>query len=561
MKESGCRVDQAQAGNGLRAGARGCRRAACVLAFVGALVGALLGSPTVRAQVDSIDAGRAIYQEGRLPAGGLLAGISAAGVRLEGSAAACANCHRRSGMGGNEGGRRVRSIAAPDLFGSTGIDRPRAPGDARGRGAPGIQWQAARHLARRPYDDASLESALRTGLDPDGHPLGPLMPRYTNLDIASMHALTNYLRSLQAVTAPGVGPSELRVASVVTPDSDTQRRVAVLSVIEAWAARQPGMSLEVWQLAGDPDTWGDQLRQRYRQRPVFALVAGIGAANWEPVDRFCEDLALPCILPIVDRTPVGQDAASHWSIYFAQAPGLEARVLAAYLRQSRDGMPHRVVQLFDGTAGEAAAAALAAALVGTPVAIEARPWVPGPAANAELGAWHEGDVLVAWLGAAALGQLWAALGPDRPARIYISAQLAPFERLPPPDRLREPVRVVSAYLDPIAQRGRTALGLLPWAAHVGVPITDERLQSEAFAAVSYFGDALARMQRRMDREFLLETLERVVDNRPLAGAYLSLSLGPGQRFAAKSGHILALPPNGERWLPISERIVPQGRGR
>jgi cytochrome c553 len=44
-----------------------------------------------------------IYRSGILPSGQPLRGVREGGVPIEGRAAACANCHRRSGIGVNEG--------------------------------------------------------------------------------------------------------------------------------------------------------------------------------------------------------------------------------------------------------------------------------------------------------------------------------------------------------------------------------------------------------------------------------------------------------------------------
>jgi hypothetical protein len=59
--------------------------------------------------------------------------------------------------------------------------------------------------------------------------------------------------------------------------------------------------------------------------------------------------------------------------------------------------------------------------------------------------------------------------------------------------------------------------------------------------VFYLGDALARMRLGWSADYLMETLEGVIDSRPAGGAYLRLSMGPGQRVAAKTGALIGLP--------------------
>jgi hypothetical protein len=46
------------------------------------------------------------------------------------------------------------------------------------------------------------------------------------------------------------------------------------------------------------------------------------------------------------------------------------------------------------------------------------------------------------------------------------------------------------------------------------------------------------MHGQWNREYLLETLESAHYNRPAGSAYFALSLAPGQREAAKAGHLL-----------------------
>src|SRR5450631_735759 len=85
--------------------------------------------------------------------------------------------------------------------------------------------------------------------------------------------------------------------------------------------------LHVWQLSGPPDTWEAQLDQYLAREPVFAVISGLGGANWAPVHHFCERAALPCILPNVDL-PVDAADTDFYTIYFSRGVLLEAALLA-----------------------------------------------------------------------------------------------------------------------------------------------------------------------------------------------------------------------------------------
>src|SRR5574340_1194058 len=70
-------------------------------------------------------AGQSIYRDGLLLSGEPVRAVVQKGVVLSGAAAACVNCHRRSGLGGSEGQIPVRPIAGRLLFTSSQTGRAR----------------------------------------------------------------------------------------------------------------------------------------------------------------------------------------------------------------------------------------------------------------------------------------------------------------------------------------------------------------------------------------------------------------------------------------------------
>ncbi len=121
--------------------------------------------------------------------------------------------------------------------------------------------------------------------------------------------------------------------------------------------------LDIWELQGAPETWGEQLAEHYRKQPVFALISGVSTSTWQPVHDFCEQEKVPCWFPSVDlpvKTP------SQYSFYFSGGVTLEANVLARHLLDS-DALPKRLIQIFrDDSVGRAASQELAHALEGSP---------------------------------------------------------------------------------------------------------------------------------------------------------------------------------------------------
>lgn len=501
--------------------------------------------PMALANGDPVQLGRRLYETGILANGEPVHAVRAGHDESAGALLACAQCHRRSGLGGREGEIAIPPIAQPYLY-----SRPQPQRMVRKGRTPRPILQL-RQDSREAYDDATLARAIRSGVDSLGRPLAALMPRYA-IDEANMGNLVAYLRQLGAVAAPGVGPGSLRLATVVTPDADPERRRGVVEALSAWSASgalsKLALPLDVWQLAGEPATWAAQLRERYRRQPVFAVISGAGGANWQPVSEFCEEQAVPCVFPIIDSAPDAPDA--YYNLYLDTGLPLEARLLAASLRADR---PARLVQLVADAAGAAAAERLRLEFAG--LAEVTRRWDAEGSARL-LADLREDDVLVAWLRPPALQALLAQL-PVPPAHVYVSARLSPPGAVSVPAALQARLRWVSTRIDPRRLRANNAVGLMPWAEQLRLAPGDEALQAEVYAATYFFSDALARMRGRWNRDYLLETLESGMYSRPAGRLFYSLSLGPGQRVAAKAGHLLGLlPPNYEAIGPIGPRLLP-----
>ena len=117
--------------------------------------------------------------------------------------------------------------------------------------------------------------------------------------------------------------------------------------------------MQVWQLQGKPSTWGAQLLRLQAEHPVFALASGLGAGNWESVQRFCEQQALPCWFPSVAAVPA---QSSFYSVYFSRGAALEAEVLATSL--TAGGKRGKLLQVYaDAGVADSAVTAMRARMV------------------------------------------------------------------------------------------------------------------------------------------------------------------------------------------------------
>jgi hypothetical protein len=519
------------------------------------------GGPAVAAPAARAT-GESIYRDGLLPSGGLLRGARESGMALEGQAAACVECHHRSGLGGYEGTTTVPPILGRYLFRTRqtnvqDLNLPHVTGFVPNRDA---------------YSDATLTETLRTGVAPGGRILSYLMPRY-DLDAESMRLLIDYLRDLGSAAVPGVSEAELHFATIVTPDADPAAAEAMVSVLQVFFGVQnkaiagevrPLKSdrefmyrvtrrwrLHVWRLEGKPDTWRRQLESRLAAEPVFAVIAGIGARTWQPIHAFCEDKSIPCLLPNVDLPVVAEQ--DFYPFYWSRGVLLEADLVARALRaEAASKSPRgRVVQVYRADdIGTAGAAALRAQLKdGERAVVDLVLSGPRSAVSKALAALHAGDQVVLWVRDADL----AALPNHMPAGVdvYASGLMADLERASPPVEWRQRIHLAYPFDLPDLRRVRMNFPL-GWMRVQQLPVVDERVQATTYIACQILAEAIGSMLDSFVRDFLIERIESMLSTRLVSGYYPRLGLAPGQRFASKGGYMVHFA------APSGTRIVAEG---
>ena len=405
----------------------------------------------------------------------------------------------------------------------------------------------------------------------------------------------------------------MRFATVVAPGADPGERRAMLEMVEAYVGwrnaetaallARPGHSPwhrdelaagyrlwegDVWDLSGPPATWEAQLRSRARERPAFALLAGLGGGSpWQPVHAFCEAERIPCLFPWTDLP--GTDPAPDWSVYLTGGAAAEGAALAGHLAARSDerrteagtggrdgrgvvgGQAWRVVQVAHGEAGRVAAAALRSALGPAPgVRVEDRGLgAPTPAPAPHRSAPGAGqppppesvvrpeepaDALVLWLGADELGRLDPKLLAG-PAEVYLSARLA-GDALP---RLRallgDRLRLVWPWALPGAEKPE-AYRARAWMRARGLEPSHERLQLATWFALRVADHALRHLVDQHSRAWFLERVEHECERGLDPGLFPSASLGPGQRFASKGLYVVRPAGPAGRLVPVGGWIVP-----
>jgi len=481
------------------------------------------------------DAGRQMYRNGILPSGEPMTAIVAGDVPVLGTQFSCESCHGRSGMGAAEGKYIVPPIAGQFLF------------------APSPQ------PARPAYTQDSLARLLRDGVTPGGRYLGELMPLYRLTD-EEVAAMTAYLARLSFGTSPGLDDEVIRFATVVTDDVSAEEREAVLAVLntfveeknrdtrlesERWDRGDTPYSrlhtvhrewvLEEWALSGPSETWSEQLEQRYRDAPVFAMLSGLSNSSWGPISRFCERNEIPCLFPGTDLT----DAADgdFYTLYYSRGLELEADLITNHLADSP--VPN-VVQVYCADAPTQAATHLRTKLEKSDVTVSdvefnCRDAPPIEDITDRL-ATAKDAALILWLNQ----EHAAAISGELPAaRMYFSSTLlgseldGRFSSVTGPAFVAHPFRL-PGQVDPAFARFNV------WAKTRGIELTSPRRQSEAFFACLAMKDAVRHIGRFFIRDFALDTLDHAQSIVAYLAFYPRPTLGPQQRFVNKGGYVLPI---------------------
>lgn len=540
------------------------------------------GSPFVEAQVEAdLEAGERLYQQGILASGDPLVGTGFGDAEVSGDYAACVRCHRRSGFGSYEGGYYIPPITAPYMFGGRQISR-----DDRFR-ALFMQAQTAefRHQVRRvhdrpSYDTASLGRVLREGVDTNGRRLERLMPRYelSDQDLAN---LGKYLETLSSSISPGVDDEFVELATVVHSDIPVVRREAMLgtmrSFVDWYNKRTRGdmqlaghsvygsslytrysrlYRLNVWEITGPPETWREQLEKHQARKPVFALIGGQVDGPWAEVGAFCDEHGLPAIFPLTDM-PHDIGLLGGYSVYFNAGLLLEADLVADWLLRSGEG---RVVQIFDPRQDRSRIPAerLERTVAANALAAEVQ--------SVDIAAWRELDEGASLPDDIGSLVVWQD-DPDPDALLEWKRRTGASRILLPSRALDslEPERAMELHDDllfsyPLALRQEhypERYRARAWMNTRGLDYEAEDVQYRTYYAMSMFRDSFVHLLDHYHRDYLLEVLEHQIQGSPNPGLYPDMELAPGQRFASKSGYIVA--PHAEEpgsVEPVGGRIVP-----
>lgn len=518
--------------------------------------GMLLAFP---ASAGPVENGEHIYRAGLRSDGTPVTARVMGDATLSGRFAACVRCHRPSGYGVSEGDIRSPAITAGVLFSPLEPRRDLLLRELyQERLGPTARLQAKTPRTRPAYRGTSdLARALNAGIDPGGRSLSPSMPRY-DLDADDVNALHAYLKSIGTGLDLGVDEHEINFATIFGPQIPPEQQAGMTAVMRAfvatnnreirreqsWATYSPNYKslyvpsrrlwrLHEWRLTGPSETWAAQLATYAQRQPVFAALGG-AAQDWAPIHRFCEDAQLPCLFPLTEW-PVSEPG--HFTLYLSRGLEQEAQMIADDLARSGK---ERVMQIRENTANSQRLAEVFGNLArARGIAVDT---IDLASAG---GRMPQAKALVLWLGPdSALQVLRRADLKAFPGPVFAAGGLLADRQgrltLRPP----RPLLVAWRFSRPGAQpqrifRLRSWLNARRVTARIWV-----RAQLNTYLSLDITRHALEHLVDRYSRELFIETVEHQAESSFNPGTFERLSMGPGQRFAAKGHHIMLLDTGG-----------------
>ncbi len=544
-------------------------------------------------QDEMVKIGEKMYRSGVLPSGEEIKGTRI-DAQVQGEAFSCVNCHRRSGIGSMEGLLLCPPIGGSRLYKPYYQYNPFIPEPNKLPAKNMMDRPGAKPFYRPAYTDEKLAEVIRTGVNPAGRSLSPVMPHFQISD-SDMKILITYLKTLSTEFSPGVTPKEIRFATVIAGETQAGQRKEMLSVLDAVIknhnakARKrnkhinlgddnplvdakfnyPFFTLSRWVLTGPPDTWREQLEGYYKKEPVFALLGGISSGTWQPVHEFSEQNKVPCLLPITDLPVVSDN--DWYTLYFSKGAWQEGEAAARYLVLTAEiPLDAKVLQVVDDSS--------VARAVATGFEKEWRDLKRTPVTTISVTAGNKSSsaiikqaldkerpaVLLLWTSdrtGAILAEL--AAGKSAPMRVHVSSTLLgkrlaeipekarPFTYLSYPYRLNEGKELFD-------------LNARAWLQKNMVPVSEQQISTRLFALTKVFlepfqvvkrdfnpsgqgngvvimeeqSELLMHVKRNYYRDYLLDVISMMSDTNSLA--YERVSFGSGQRYISKGCYVVQL---------------------
>ena len=531
--------------------------------------------------------GERMYREGILPSGVPMKATVMGDIPMDGRMFTCDDCHQRSGIGSNEGTIITWPTNGKELF------RPRTQTGAYREPQEQVQSSGRKSLppyyrrepARPAYTDETLARVLRSGIDPTGRKLDPVMPKYRfNKD--NMAVMVHYLKNLSSEPSPGVNDTYLNLATIITEEVAVDKQEAMLDVLTAYVDAHNSQSrheekrarsgpfyksekhqsyrrikLHVWTLVGPASSWAQQLEDYYSGQPVFAFVGGISESSWEPVHQFCEKNEIPSVFPLTDF-PVVSD--SDWyTLYFSKGFHQEGESAAKYIRRTyADGQDIRIVQVYDSTKPESAALYQGfhttwgtfnlAPLENLDISKVGFAGVKQAVQDLD----QSGVVIVlTWLDQDGFSKVLRESEMQGAVKGFLSSSSLQGENLE--YLLKYKDKILLTYPASISRDKKSSrFAVEQWLKARNIEQKHFTIEAKTYFLGWMLTGAIKSMRSEFFREYFMEGFDMMIDQDYAIAVYPRLTFGPAQRYASKGCYLVQLSEDPEKRLwPVSDWVI------
>jgi ABC-type branched-subunit amino acid transport system substrate-binding protein len=488
--------------------------------------------------------GKEIYLRGTSASGReIMAYLGEASLEVPASTMTCAGCHGFDGQGKPEGGVAPSNITWEALTKSYGVTH------ASGRKHP-------------PYTERAIEFALTRGLDPAGHRLSNVMPRYA-MSREDLTDLTAYLKRLGTDRDAGLTDTSIRVGMLVPAKGAlAEMGQAIKSVVSAYFEEvnsQGGIynrkiELKLTETGDTPAATTASVERLIRDEQIFALSSAMIAGADREIATLAHNSEVPLVAPFTLYPP--QSAPVNRQVFYLLS-GIDdqARALVLFAAQkSPDKSATRAAILYPDSevnVGVAAAIDEQSKLAGwsVPGRVKyARGSFNAATVAKELSAKNVNAVFLLG-GSDDARALWAeAEKLNWSPALYLPGAMTGKDILDAPRAFKDKIFLsfpsVPADIKPAGLDNFRAL-----AAKYKLPQGHIAAQISAYVSAQLLVEGLKRAGRDLSREKLIGALEGLYEYE--TGLTPRLTYGPNRRVGAAGAYIVSVDVEKKQFVPAS----------
>ena len=490
--------------------------------------------------------GREIYLAGTSKGPDIKLVLANADLEMPATSFPCASCHGEDGRGMREGGLVPPPIRWQDL------SRP-AEVELTGR-------------KRSAFTPETIRKAIRDGIDPDGVPLHPGMPRYkmTSEQFDDLEAYLKVLGKEEGLDA-GVKPDRLRWGTVIPMTGAlASTGESIREALQAWSQQVStrgiyGRSIE-WVFEDTESTAAGTLAalERVTDQDVFALVSCHIAPDTSGVEELLARKQIPMVGPVM-ATPRPSDPPFPWIYYLLPSTYHQARAMVEYIcAKDLSSSPKIALVSQGGPRFEDAHAGIIEQLgiFGVKPVVEIAPAVDhfDPIRISDALQDSIADHVVVLASGSKTVQLCQRLDAlDSKLEVFTIGSVLGRDAFLLPDSIG--ARTFITYPSVVDRRKSDLTWLLYLARDTGFKIENSAVQGAALAASMLIQDTIERCGRRLSQKNFIEELEKTQVFR--TGLAPPLTFSPSRHVGSIGSHVMRVNIKESRFEPVSRWLIPR----